>query len=83
MKYLGSSFTVALGGDAYREGYDRIDWRKDKPRCERCSDTGVILTVTVLGSMPPEGTFPLRQRPCPNCGTRPQSHDTPDFSSGR
>lgn len=24
MKYLGSSFTVALGGDAYGEGWERI-----------------------------------------------------------
>lgn len=28
MKYLGSSFTIALGGDAFSEGYDRIDWSK-------------------------------------------------------
>ncbi len=81
VKYLGSKFTVPLGGDAFAEGWERIFGKKwppasapreawkSHPPCPRCgADRTLVLSDPV-------------QYECPECETRrPQSLETPDLT---
>jgi DnaJ-class molecular chaperone len=41
-KYLGGSFSVAVGSKDYRDGWDRIFGKKEtSAECENCRGTGV------------------------------------------
>jgi hypothetical protein len=52
MKYVQKSFTVATGGDAYRQGWDAVFGKKE-PKQESPSDGVAVLPTEDAGPVVP------------------------------